>query len=114
MLNEGSEGNRKQTSFYHMDDLVLKDHILRKVEKAIDFSFMYDLVKDKYGGDTGRPSIDLVVLFKIVFIQHLFGIRSMRRIIEEVEVSAAYRWFLEYDWNDPVPHFVIFGKSYSR
>ncbi|EJF39028.1 transposase, IS4 family [Clostridium sp. MSTE9] len=114
MLNEKSEDNRKQISFCCMDDLVPKDHILRKIEKAIDFSFIYDLVKDKYSGDTGRPSIDPVVLFKIVFIQYLFGIRSMRQTIKEIEVNAAYRWFLGYDWNDPVPHFTTFGKNYSR
>ena len=114
MLNEKSEDNRKQISFCCMDDLVPKDHILRKIEKAIDFSFIYDLVKDKYSGDTGRPSIDPVVLFKIVFIQYLFGIRSMRQTIKEIEVNAAYRWFLGYDWNDPVAHFTTFGKNYSR
>lgn len=114
MLNEKSEDNRKQISFCCMDDLVPKGHILRKIEKAIDFSFIYDLVKDKYSEDTGRPSIDPVVLFKIVFIQYLFGIRSMRQTIKEIEVNAAYRWFLGYDWNDPVPHFTTFGKNYSR
>ena len=114
MLNEKSEDNRKQISFCCMDDLVPKDHILRKIEKAIDFSFIYDLVKDKYSEDTGRPSIDPVVLFKIVFIQYLFGIRSMRQTIKGIEVNAAYRWFLGYDWNDPVPHFTTFGKNYSR
>jgi len=97
-----------------MEDLVPKDHILRKIEKAIDFSFIYDLVKDRYSEDTGRPNIDPVVLFKIVFIQYLFGIRSMRQTIKEIEVNAAYRWFLGYDWNDPIPHFTTFGKNYTR
>ncbi|WP_411677070.1 transposase [Caproicibacter sp.] len=97
-----------------MEDLVPKDHILRKIEKAIDFSFIYDLVKDRYSEDMGRPSIDPVVLFKIVFIQYLFGIRSMRRTIKEIEVNASYRWFLGYDWNEPIPHFKTFGKNYTR
>ena len=114
MLNQKSENDRRQIGFYCMEDLVPKDHILRKIEKAIDFSFIYDLVKDKYSEDTGRPSIDPVVLFKIVFIQYLFGIRSMRQTIKEIEVNAAYRWFLGYNWNDAVPHFTTFGKNYSR
>lgn len=114
MLNEKSNGSREQVGFYCMDDLVPKDHILRKIEKAIDFSFLYDLVKDRYSEDTGRPSIDPVVLFKIVFIQYLFGIRSMRQTIKEIEVNAAYRWFLGYGWNEPIPHFTTLGKNYSR
>lgn len=114
MLKQNKEDNRNQIGFYCMEDLMPKDHILRKIEKAIDFSFIYDLVKDKYSEDTGRPSIDPVVLFKIVFIQYLFGIRSMRQTIKEIEVNAAYRWFLGYDWNDLIPHFTTFGKNYSR
>ena len=114
MLNQKSENDRRQIGFYCMEDLVPNDHILRKIEKAIDFSFIYDLVKDKYSEDTGRPSIDPVILFKIVFIQYLFGIRSMRQTIKEIEVNAAYRWFLGYNWNDAVPHFTTFGKNYSR
>jgi len=50
--------------------LVPKDHILREIDRAIDFSFIYDMVKDYYCADNGRPSIDPVVLFKIVLIQY--------------------------------------------
>lgn len=114
MLNKKTEDNRKQVAFLCTDDLVPKHHILRDVDKAINFSFIYDLVKDKYSEDTGRPSIDPVVLFKIVFIQHLFGIRSMRQTIKEIEVNTAYRWFLGYDLLAPIPHFTTFGKNYVR
>ena len=65
MLNEKSNGSREQVGFYCMEDLVPKDHILRKIEKAIDFSFIYDLVKDRYSEDTGRPSIDPVCCLKL-------------------------------------------------
>lgn len=114
MLSKKTEDNRKQVAFLCIDDLVPKDHILRDIDKAIDFSFIYDLVKDLYSEDNGRPSIDPVVLFKIVFIQHLFGIRSMRQTIKEIEVNIAYRWFLGYDLLEPIPHFTTFGKNYVR
>lgn len=114
MLNKKAEDNRKQVAFLCIDDLVPKHHILRDIDKAINFSFIYDLVKGLYSEDNGRPSIDPVVLFKIVFIQHLFGIRSMRQTIKEIEVNAAYRWFLGYDLLEPIPHFTTFGKNYVR
>ncbi len=114
MLNKKTEDNRKQVTYLCIDDLVPKDHILRDIDKAIDFSFIYDLVKGLYSEDNGRPSIDPVVLFKIVFIQHLFGIRSMRQTIKEIEVNIAYRWFLGYDLLEPIPHFTTFGKNYAR
>lgn len=76
-----------------MDDLVPKDHLLRVIDKAIDWNFIYDLVQDKYSPDFGRPSMDPVMLIKIPFIQYLYGIKSMRQTIKEIEVNVAYRWF---------------------
>ncbi|MFC5542254.1 transposase, partial [Ureibacillus suwonensis] len=81
---------------------------------AIDFDFIYDLVKDTYCLDNGRPSIDPVVLIKMVFVQYLFGIRSMRQTIKEIETNVAYRWFLGYGFTEKIPHFSTFGKNYVR
>lgn len=114
MLSKNTQDKREQVHFLCIDDLVPKDHPIREISKAIDFSFIYDLVRDKYCEDNGRPSIDPVVLFKIVFIQYLFGIRSMRQTIKEIEVNMAYRWFLGYGLMDSIPHFSTFGKNYVR
>ena len=67
MLNEKSNENREQVGFYRMEDLVPKDHILRKIDKAIDFSFLYDLVKDRYSEDTGRPQDAIDALARAPF-----------------------------------------------
>lgn len=91
-----------------------KDHLVRKIDRAIDFSFIYDLVEDLYSEDNGRPSIDPVVLIKIALIQCLFGIRSMRQTIKEIETNVAYRWFIGYDFTQPIPHFSTLGKNYVR
>ena len=58
-------------------------------------------------------SMDPVTLIKIPFIQYLYGIRSMRQTIKEIEVNVAYRWFLGLELNEPVPHFTTFGKNYT-
>ncbi|WP_236867783.1 transposase, partial [Brevibacillus laterosporus] len=84
MLKRQDAEARYQLSVVSLDELVPSDHLVRKIEKAIDFTFIYDLVKDKYSADNGRPSIDPVVLLKIVFIQYLFGIKSMRQTIKEL------------------------------
>ena len=97
-----------------IEDLVPKDHMLRDIDMAIKFDFIYDEVKDLYCADNGRPSIDPVVLFKIVLLQYTFGIRSMRQTIREIEVNMAYRWFLGYGMLDKIPHFSTFGKNYVR
>ena len=96
-----------------LEKLVPENHILRAIDKVIDFSFIYEEVEGLYS-DKGRPGIDPVSLFKIVFIQYLFGIRSMRQTIREIEVNNAYRWFIGYSLTEPVPHFSTFGKNYVR
>ncbi len=97
-----------------IEDLVPQDHLLRKVENAIDFSFIYDEVKDLYSADNGRPSIDPVCLVKLCIINYLYGYNSMRRTIRECEVNMAYRWFIGYDIAEKIPHFTTFGKNYMR
>ena len=114
MMTQNTDKKREQIQMFCMDDLVPKDHLLRLIDKAIDWSFIYDLVEEKYCSDNGRPSIDPVVLIKIPFIQYLYGIRSMRQTIKEIEVNVAYRWFLGLEMNDSVPHFSTFGKNYTR
>jgi len=109
-----SEDKKTQMQVISIDQLVPEDHLLRKIEKYIDFTFIYDLVEDKYSTETGRPSIDPVTLIKIPIIQYLYGIKSMRQTIKEIEVNMAYRWFLGLDFYDPVPHFSTFGKNYKR
>ncbi|HEY8530009.1 MAG TPA: transposase, partial [Paenibacillaceae bacterium] len=93
MLRKTSLDGRTQISLVSLEELVPEDHLVRKIDQAIDFSFIYDLVEDLYCEDNGRPSIDPVVLIKIVLIQYLFGIRSMRQTIKEIETNVAYRWF---------------------
>jgi transposase len=114
MLRKQQEEGRYQISMVSLDELVPANHLVRKIENAIDFSFVYEFVKDRYSLDTGRPSIDPVVLIKMVLIQYLFGIRSMRQTIKEIETNVAYRWFLGYDFTQPIPHFTTFGKNYER
>ena len=114
MMTKDTEQKREQVQIVCMDDLVPQNHLLRIIDKAIDWRFIYDLVEDKYSPDFGRPSMDPVVLIKIPFIQYLYGIRSMRQTIKEIEVNVAYRWFLGLEMQEPVPHFSTFGKNYTR
>ncbi|NRD80993.1 IS1182 family transposase [Bacillus sp. BRMEA1] len=114
MLTKNTQINRDQLEMITLDQLVPANHLVRKIEAAIDFSFIYKLVQDMYSSERGRPSIDPVVLIKMAFIQYTFGIRSMRKTIEEIETNLAYRWFLGFGFHDKVPHFSTFSKNYDR
>lgn len=113
MLTKREMNSREQVEFNCLEQLVPKDHLLRKIDKIINFNFIYDEVAELYSA-TGRPSIDPVVLVKIVMIQYLFGIPSMRQTIKEIQVNIAYRWFLGYSISEAIPHFSTFSKNYER
>lgn len=85
-----------------IDSLVPKDHLLRKIDAAIDFSFIHDRVSGLYCPDNGRPPLDPTLMFKALFLGYLFGIRSERQLVREIEVNVAYRWFLGLKLTDGV------------
>lgn len=97
-----------------MEELVPENSLFRKIDKYIDFSFIYDEVKDLYCAMNGRPCIDPVVLFKIVFIQALDGLKSMRKTCEKIKVDAEYRWFLGIPFGESTPHYSTFSQNYIR
>ena len=79
MMTQNKDKKRGQIQIFCMDDMVPQDHLLRIIDKAIDWNFIYGLVVDKYSPDNGRPSMDPVMLIKLPFIQYLYGIKSMRQ-----------------------------------
>lgn len=91
-----------------------RNHLLRLIDKAIDWTFIYDLVRDTYSDGMVDQVLIRLRFIKIPLIQYLYGIKSMRQTIKEIEVNMAYRWFLGLELYDPVPHFSTFGKNYTR
>lgn len=85
-----------------LDQLVPADHLLRKIDRVIDFSFIHDLTAALYCADNGRPPLDPTLMFKALFIGYLFGVRSERQLVREIEVNIAYRWFLRLKLTDKV------------
>jgi len=115
MYRKKDRMGQREIKYVCLEDLVPQNHSLRKIETSINFDFIYDEVKGMYSEiEWGKPGIDPVTLFKIVFLQYLYGIRSMRQTIREIEVNNAYRWFIGYDLFEKIPHFSTFGKNYSR
>ena len=97
-----------------IEQLVPEDHILRKIDKYIDFSFINKICKPYYCENNGRPAIEPEVMFKMLFIGYLFGIRSERRLVEEIKVNIAYRWFLGYGIEDKIPDASVIWQNRIR
>lgn len=96
-----------------LDRLVPEDHLLRQIARAVDFSFIRPLCRPFYS-HTGRPSVDPVVLFKMLLVGYLYGITSERRLARELSLNLAYRWFLGYDFDLPTPDHSVLSKARAR
>lgn len=113
MLKKEAE-QRQAIEMLCTDMLLPQEHLLRKIDAAVDFTHIYELVEDLYCEDNGRPSCDPVVLFKLVLIQHLFGIRSLWQIMRDAEVNVAYRWFLGYTMSQSLLHFATISCAFGH
>lgn len=101
MLNR-NENRQMKMCFVTLEELMPQEHFLRDLDRCVDFSFIYDKVEALYS-NTGRPSVDPVMLIKMMLIGYLYGIESERRLEQEVRVNIAYRWFLGIELDEPVP-----------
>ena len=97
-----------------LEELVPADHLLRKIAQHIDFEFIRPATQHLYCADNGRPAIDPVTLFKMLFIGYLFGVRSERQLMREIQVNVAYRWFLDLSLTDKVPDASTLSQNRRR
>lgn len=114
VISKRQELERGTFEIVDTESLVPQDHLLRKIDNAVDFGKIYEMVEELYCEDNGRPSIDPVVLFKMIIIQHLYGIPSLRRTASEVSLNVAYRWFLGYKLTDETPHFSTLSYNFKH
>ena len=107
--------HREQASLFYefrLDDMIPKGHLLRRINVFVR-SVLGDLHEQlgPFYSDIGRPSIDPELLIRMLIIGYCFGIRSERKLCEEVRLHLAYRWFCRLDLNDAVPHHSTFSEN---
>src|SRR5574338_1711024 len=113
MLKE-PEVPQQEMELVTIESLVPADHLLRKIDGAIDLEFVRERVRHLYCEDNGRPALDPVVMFKLLLIGYLFGVRSERQLMREVQVNVAYRWFARFRLTDKVPDASTFSQNRRR
>src|SRR5271154_6629130 len=96
--------------YFRLEDHVPENHLLRLVDKHIDFGFVRERLKDSYS-ETGRPSIDPELLLRILLVGYLYGISSERKLVEELRMHLAWRWFTGLGFDQEVPHHSTFSKN---
>ena len=95
-MERRKKDSRREAVITDIDALVPKEHRLRKIEKVMDYEWLYSRLEPYYCHDNGRPGTDPVVLIKMVLIQHLYGIPSLRQTYQRIQDTLSYRWFLGY------------------
>ncbi len=103
---------RSESLFYYfrIEDQVPENHLLRLLDRHISFDFVREKLKDSYS-DTGRPSIDPELLLRILLIGYLYGVTSERKLIEELQMHLAWRWFTGLSFDQEIPHHSTFSKN---
>ena len=104
--------DRSEALFYYfrLDDQVPETHLLRLIDKHISLAFVREKLKESYS-DTGRPSIDPELLLRILLIGYLHGITSERKLVEELRMHLAWRWFTGLGFDQEIPHHSTFSKN---
>src|ERR1700720_4596802 len=104
--------SRSESLFYYfrIEDQVPENHLLRLLDRHISFDFVREKLKDSYS-DTGRPSIDPELLLRILLIGYLYGITSERKLVEELQMHLAWRWFTGLSFDQEIPHHSTFSKN---
>ena len=95
---------------FSIEDHVPSDHLLRAMDRFVDLGDMRRHLAPFYS-TTGRPSVDPELMIRMLIVGYAFGIRSERRLCEEVHLNLAYRWFCRLDLTDPVPDHSTFSKN---
>jgi transposase len=101
--------------FYNIGllEFIGEDHFLVKLDEVLSLEWIRQRTRSYYS-HTGKPSIDPVVLVKMLLVGYLYDIRSERRLVEEVRLNLAYRWFVGYDLDEVIPDHSIFTKARAR
>jgi len=110
MLGPKQEAQSALFYEFSIDDHVPQDHLLRSIDRFVDLSSIRPHLAEFYS-HTGRPSIDPELLIRMLLVGYCLGIRSERRLCEEVHLNLAYRWFCRLDLSDPVPNHSTFSKN---
>ena len=103
---------RSEALFYYfrLEDQVPENHLLRLIDQHISFEFVREQLKDSYS-ENGRPSIDPELLLRILLVGYLYGIASERKLVEELRMHLAFRWFTGLGFDQEIPHHSTFSKN---
>jgi transposase len=110
MMGRREDGQSQFFYAFDLDQVVPRDHLVRQIDSVLDLSWVHKELAPYYS-HTGRPSIDPVLMIRMLMVGYVFAIRSERRICAEVQVNLAYRWFCKLGIEDKIPDHSVFCRA---
>ena len=109
----GRKSGQVQMILMDISELIPPDHLLKRIGQLVSFDFIYERLLTYYPA-TGRPSVDPICMFKMLLVGYLYGIKSERRLVQEVQLNIAYRWFCGFELDEKIPDHSTFSKTRLR
>lgn len=109
----GRQSGQLSMIILDLSDPIPNNHLLRKISQVISFDFIYEILEPYYPSN-GRLSIDPVSMFKMLLVGYLYGIKSECRLVQEIQLNIAYRWFCGFELADKIPDHSTFSKTRLR
>ena len=109
----GRQSGQLSMMVMDLSELIPNNHLLRRISQVISFDFIYEILEPYYPSN-GRPSFDPVSMFKMLLVGYLYGIKSERRLVQEIQLNIAYRWFCGFELADKIPDHSTFSKTRLR
>jgi len=110
MMGRQASGQEQLFYEFHLDDVIPADHLVRMIDAVLDLSWVHAELAPHYPA-LGRPSIDPVLMIRMLIVGYVFGIRSERLLCREVQVNLAYRWFCKLDIECRIPNHSAFSRA---
>src|SRR6187401_2358787 len=110
MMGRRENGQGQFFYSFDLDKVVPSDHLVRQIDGVLDLSWVHEELAPYYS-HTGRPSIDPVLMIRMLLVGYVFAIRSKRRICAEIQVNLAYRWFCKLGIEDRIPDHSVFCRA---
>ena len=110
----GRRERQQQMDLVILEQMIPEEHLLRKIDQVVDFSFIHELCTPLYCSDNGRPAIEPEVLFRMLLVGYLYGIKSEARLEEEINYNIAYKWFCGLELTEKAPDATTISQNRRR
>ncbi len=114
MQTKRDHRQQEMTLLPPLETLIPEDHYLRRLDRVLNLWFVHEAVRDRYCQDNGRPSIDPEVIIRLFLLQAMDGIPHVRELMRQVQVNLAYRWFIGYQLDEPLPDHSTLSRALDR